>query len=47
LELRLQRLTGLEREKIQQEYRDILQLIEKLKAILASKELQMQIYMTN
>ncbi|HPP40815.1 MAG TPA: DNA gyrase subunit A, partial [Candidatus Kapabacteria bacterium] len=43
LDLRLQRLTGLEREKIQQEYREILQLIEKLKAILASKELQMQI----
>ncbi|MFZ9760558.1 MAG: DNA gyrase subunit A [Candidatus Kapaibacteriota bacterium] len=43
LEMRLQRLTGLEREKIQQEYREIIQLIEKLRAILASKELQMQI----
>lgn len=43
LEMRLQRLTGLEREKIQQEYREIIQLIEKLKAILASKELQLQI----
>lgn len=43
LDMRLQRLTGLEREKIQQEYREILQLIEKLKAILASEVLQMQI----
>ena len=43
LEMRLQRLTGLERDKIQQEYREVLQLIERLKAILASKELQMQI----
>lgn len=43
LEMRLQRLTGLEREKIQQEYREIIQLIERLRAILASKELQMQI----
>jgi DNA gyrase subunit A len=43
LDMRLQRLTGLEREKIQKEYREVIQLIEKLKAILASKELQMQI----
>lgn len=43
LDMRLQRLTGLEREKIQQEYREIIQLIEKLKAILESKELQLQI----
>jgi len=43
LEMRLQRLTGLERAKIQQEYREILQLIEKLKSILASKELQTNI----
>jgi DNA gyrase subunit A len=43
LEMRLQRLTGLERDKIQAEYREIIQLIEKLKSILASKELQMQI----
>jgi DNA gyrase subunit A len=43
LDMRLQRLTGLERDKIQEEYREILQTIEKLKAILASKELQMQI----
>ena len=43
LEMRLQRLTGLERDKIQAEYREIIQLIEKLRSILASKELQMQI----
>ncbi len=43
LDMRLQRLTGLEREKIQKEYREILQLIEKLRAILASKDLQMSI----
>src|SRR5690606_9321658 len=46
LEMRLQRLTGLEREKIQKEYREILQIIEKLKAILASKDLQMEIIKT-
>ena len=43
LEMRLQKLTGLEREKIQEEYKDIIQKIEKYKTILASKELQLQI----
>jgi len=43
LEMRLQRLTGLERQKIQDEYREVIKTIERLKAILASKELQMQI----
>lgn len=43
LEMRLQRLTGLERDKIQEEYRELLQTIERLKSILASKELQMKI----
>ncbi len=37
LEMRLQRLTGLEREKIIQEYTDILRLIARLKEILASE----------
>lgn len=37
LEMRLQRLTGLEREKILQEYDDILRLIARLKEILASE----------
>lgn len=43
LEMRLQRLTGLEIEKIEAEYRDLIQLIEHLRAILASKDLQLQI----
>ncbi len=34
LEMRLQRLTGLERQKIEDEYKEILQLIEKLNFIL-------------
>jgi DNA gyrase subunit A len=43
LDMRLQRLTGLERDKIQAEYRELIQTIEKLKAIIASPELQMKI----
>ncbi len=43
LDLRLQRLTALERDKILEEYRELLRTIERLRAILASKELQMQI----
>ena len=43
LRLRLSRLTGLEREKIVSEYRDILQEIERLQSILNSEELRMQI----
>ncbi|MBD3224414.1 MAG: DNA gyrase subunit A [Caldithrix sp.] len=43
LEMRLQRLTGLERDKIEKEYRELIQKIERLKAILASTELQLQI----
>jgi DNA gyrase subunit A len=43
LRLRLSRLTGLEREKILGEYRDILQSIERLKSILASRDRRMQI----
>jgi DNA gyrase subunit A len=37
LEMRLQRLTGLEREKILSEYADILRVIARLKEILASE----------
>jgi DNA gyrase subunit A len=37
LEMRLQRLTGLERDKIETEYREVIQLIEELKSILASE----------
>ncbi len=43
LELRLSRLTGLERQKIEDEYRAVVQEMERLQSILASKELQMQI----
>jgi len=43
LDMRLQRLTGLEREKIQNEYAEVIQTIVRLRAILASKDLQMQI----
>ena len=43
LDMRLQRLTGLERKKIVDEYEETLKLIEKLKAILASERMQLQI----
>ncbi|MBF0328920.1 MAG: DNA gyrase subunit A [Nitrospirae bacterium] len=39
LEMRLQRLTGLEREKIVAEYKDIIKEIARLKAILGSDDL--------
>ncbi|MEE9449214.1 MAG: DNA gyrase subunit A [Ignavibacteriaceae bacterium] len=38
LEMRLQRLTGLERQKIEDEYKETIKLIEKLKGILKSEE---------
>jgi DNA gyrase subunit A len=43
LDMRLQKLTGLERKKVEEEYRETIKLIERLKAILASKKLQMKI----
>jgi DNA gyrase subunit A len=43
LDMRLQRLTGLERKKIEDEYRETIKLIERLKAVLKSKQLQMEI----
>ena len=46
LEMRLQRLTGLEREKIQNEYKEVMELIGKLKAILADESLRMGIIKT-
>jgi DNA gyrase subunit A len=46
LEMRLQRLTGLEREKILNEYKEIKALIEHLKEILASEPLLMGIIKT-
>lgn len=38
LDMRLQRLTGLEREKIQQEYEELIKRIGELKAILADEQ---------
>jgi DNA gyrase subunit A len=43
LDMRLQRLTGLERKKIEEEYRELLKTIERLKRILASDELRREI----
>ena len=43
LDMRLQKLTGLERKKIEDEYREVLKTIEHLKAILASEQLQMRL----
>ncbi len=43
LDMRLQRLTGLEREKIEKEYKEVKELIEHLKEILSKEELRMQI----
>lgn len=40
LDMRLQRLTGLERQKIEDEYRDVIKLIEQLNAVLSSEKLQ-------
>lgn len=40
LELRLQRLTGMEREKIKEEYEELQRLIAHLEALLASEELR-------
>jgi DNA gyrase subunit A len=38
LDMRLQRLTGLERDKIEEEYQELVKLIAELKAILADNE---------
>lgn len=43
LDMRLQRLTGLERDKIQQEYKEVKELIDRLKHILANEPVRMQI----
>jgi DNA gyrase subunit A len=43
LDMRLQKLTGLERKKVEDEYRETIKLIEKLKAILKNKQLQLKI----
>ena len=46
LEMRLRRLTGLEREKIENELQDLLKLIEELKSILASDEKILEVIKT-
>ncbi len=46
LELKLRRLTGLERSKIEEELANLLKLIEELKSILASEEKALQIIKT-
>ncbi|HVK39423.1 MAG TPA: DNA gyrase subunit A [Candidatus Kapabacteria bacterium] len=43
LDMRLQRLTGLERQKIEDEYKEVIKLIERLNAILGSVDLQLEI----
>src|SRR5918993_4810425 len=43
LDMRLHRLTGLERDKIQKEYDEIMLLINRLTEILGSEEMRMQI----
>ncbi|MEW6703124.1 MAG: DNA gyrase subunit A [Bacteroidota bacterium] len=43
LDMRLQRLTGLERQKIEDEYKETIKFIEKLKGILASEKKRWQI----
>ena len=43
LAMALQRLTGLEREKIEDEYNELMTLIEHLRAVLESHDMQMQI----
>ena len=40
LDMRLQRLTGLERDKIKEEYAQLMELINKLREILASEDLR-------
>ncbi len=43
LDMRLQKLTGLEIDKLKQDYEELMKLIEELKAILADKVLRMAI----
>ncbi len=46
LEMRLQRLTALEREKILEEYHEILKLIERLREILSSEQVLKEVIRT-
>jgi len=42
LDMRLQRLTGLERDKVVDEYRELMEIIERLRAILGSDQLVLE-----
>jgi DNA gyrase subunit A len=46
LEMRLQRLTGLEREKIQNEYKEVRELIAHLQQVLSNEPMRMEIIKT-
>jgi DNA gyrase subunit A len=46
LELRLQRLTGMEREKIKQEYDELMKLIARLKELLANEGMRYELIKT-
>jgi DNA gyrase subunit A len=46
LDMRLQRLTGLERKKIEEEYLQIIKLIQKLKSMFENKALRMNLIRT-
>lgn len=46
LEMRLQRLTGLERDKIQDQYREIMSKIDYYRSVLADENLRMEIIKT-
>ena len=43
LELRLQKLTGLERDKLKEEHAELMKLIEYLESVLANEDLRMEI----
>ncbi len=43
LDMRLQKLTGLERDKVREEHADLMKLIDHLREILASEDLRMEI----
>ena len=43
LDMRLQKLTGLEREKVEQEYEELIKIIARYKEILANERLIMEI----
>ncbi len=46
LDMRLQRLTGMELEKIEEEYRELLKTIERLRELVAHRELRMDVVKT-